>query len=78
MNSKQAIALGIGTILGIILVMTPRISTAPVQVSHQVQSDGSIVDVRQSHRIFWQPPVFVLVIVITGYAVLRLRTIKEK
>jgi hypothetical protein len=77
MNPKQAIALGIGIIIGVILVMTPRISTTPVQISHQVQPNGSIIDVRQSHQIFWQPPVYILVILVTGYAVLRLRTIKE-
>ncbi len=77
MNPRQAIALAIGTVMGIILVMTPRLTTTPVQVSHKTLPDGTIVDVSRSHPIFWQPPVFALVVLITGYAVIRLRTVKQ-
>ncbi len=78
MNPKQAIALAVGTVLCVILVLTPRLYSRPSQVFHQVQPDGSIVDVQKSHPIFWQPPAFALVVLLTGYAVVRLRTIKGR
>ncbi len=78
MNPRQAIALALGTILGIILVLTPRLYTPPRQITHQVQPDGSIVDVSVTHPIFWQPPVFALVVLATGFAVVRLRTVKDR
>ena len=77
MNVKQAIALAMGTIAAIILVSLPRSHTPPRLVSTQKQPDGQIVTTYQAHLVPWQPVVFAVVIVVTGVAVVRLRTVHD-
>lgn len=74
MNPRQAIALAIGTILAVIIVLSPRIGTPLKQVSRQVEPDGTIVTIEKSQPIFWQPAVFAVTLLVTGIAVAGLRT----
>ena len=74
MNPRQAIALAIGTMLAIALVLSPRTGTPLHPVSRQVAPNGAITTVETSRPIFWQPPVFALVVLVTGIAIVRLRT----
>lgn len=74
MNSRQAIALAIGTLLAVALVLSPRTGTPLHPVSRQIGPNGAITTVEKSQPIFWQPPVFALVVLVTGIALVRFRT----
>lgn len=75
MNPKQAIALALGLIAAVTLVMLPRQwqYTRPRHISTRTMPDGSIETVYRSKQIFWQPMVFGLVVLTTGFVVYRLR-----
>ena len=77
MNVKQAIALALGTIAAIILVSLPHSYTPLRLVSTQRQPDGAIVTTLQRRLIPWQPVVFTVVILVTGFALVRLRTVRD-
>lgn len=73
MNAKQAIALGIGALLAIVLVLLPTPHTPLRLVSSRTLPNGTINDTIQSNPIQWKPFAYVLVILATGYAVYRYR-----
>ncbi len=73
MNRKQAIALTIGLNLAVTLVMLPSTQTPVRHVSTRTLPNGEIEDTYQSRQILWKPAAYLLVVVLTGYAVYSLR-----
>ena len=76
MNAKQATVLTIAILAAILLVSLPRTFTRPRLVSTQRQANGGIVTTYQTHVIPWQPALFAVVVLVSGVAIFRLRTVR--